>query len=36
MSGFSKEQLKKLTGKLDRSRVQSRQSHGRNIDYIEG
>jgi DNA recombination protein Rad52 len=36
MSGFSKEQLKKLTGKLDRSRVQSRQSQGRKIDYIEG
>src|SRR5258706_7237975 len=33
---FSKEQLKKLTGKLDRSRVHSRESHGRKIDYIEG
>jgi DNA recombination protein Rad52 len=36
MSGFSPFQLKKLTGKLDRAHVQSRNIEGRTIDYIEG
>jgi DNA recombination protein Rad52 len=36
MSGFSPAQLKKLTGKLDRSCVQSRTVEGKSIDYIEG
>ena len=36
MSGFSSAQLKKLTGKLDRSCVQKRTVEGKSIDYIEG
>jgi len=36
MSGFSPAQLKKLTGKLDRARVQTRCVEGRQLDYIEG
>ena len=36
MSGFSPSQLKKLTGKLDRSHVQTRSVEGRQLDYIEG
>jgi hypothetical protein len=36
MSDFSKTQLRKLTGKLDRRHVQSREVEGRAVDYIEG
>ena len=36
MSGFSKTQLRKLTGKLNRRHVQSREVEGRAVDYIEG
>src|ERR1700741_2181990 len=36
MSDFSKTQLRKLTGKLDRRHVQSREVDGRAVDYIEG
>ena len=36
MSGFSPAQLKKLAGKLDRSRVQTRSVEGRQLAYIEG
>jgi hypothetical protein len=36
MSDFSKTQLRKLTGKLDRRHVQSREVEGRTVDYIEG
>src|SRR5262245_66535315 len=36
MSGFSKLQLRKLTGKLDRRFVQSGEVEGRSVDYIEG
>jgi DNA recombination protein Rad52 len=36
MSGFSKDQLKKLVGKLDRAKIQTREIEGRKIDYIEG
>jgi len=36
MSGFSKTQLGRLTGKLDRRHVRSREVEGRSVDYIEG
>ena len=36
MSVFSKTQLRRLTGKLDRRHVQSREVEGRAVDYIEG
>jgi DNA recombination protein Rad52 len=36
MSDFSKIQLRRLHGKLDRRFVQSRQVDGRSVDYIEG
>jgi DNA recombination protein Rad52 len=36
MTGFSSVQLRKLTGKLDRSHVQSRKMDEREVDYIEG
>jgi DNA recombination protein Rad52 len=36
MSDFSKVQLRRLHGKLDRRFVQSRQVEGRSVDYIEG
>jgi hypothetical protein len=36
MSGFSIHQLKKLSSKLDRARVQSKIVDGRSLDYIEG
>ncbi len=36
MSDFSKTQLRRLRGKLDRRHVQSREVEGRSIDYIEG
>ena len=36
MSGFSPAQLKKLTGKLDHARVQTRCVEGRQLSYIEG
>jgi hypothetical protein len=36
MSDFSKLQLRRLRGKLDRRFVQSRQVDGRSVDYIEG
>jgi hypothetical protein len=36
MSGFTRTQLRKLTGKLDRRHVQSREVEGRAVDYIEG
>jgi recombination DNA repair RAD52 pathway protein len=36
MSGFSKTQLRKLTAKLDRKFVQSREAGDRSVDYIEG
>jgi recombination DNA repair RAD52 pathway protein len=36
MSDFSKLQLRKLRGKLDRRFVQSREVDGRSVDYIEG
>lgn len=36
MSGFSPAQLRKLSGKLSRAHVQSRNVEGRQIDYIEG
>ena len=36
MSGFSRPQIKKLVGKLDRAHVQSREQDGRRLDYIEG
>lgn len=36
MSAFSKTQLRRLSGKLDRRHVQSREVDGRSVDYIEG
>jgi hypothetical protein len=36
MSDFSKTQLRRLKGKLDRRFVQSRDVEGRSVDYIEG
>ena len=36
MSDFSKAQLRRLKGKLDRRHVQSREVEGRSVDYIEG
>src|SRR6266446_303408 len=36
MNDFSKTQLRRLRGKLDRRHVQSREVEGRSIDYIEG
>lgn len=36
MSGFSSAQLRKLSGKLNRAHVQSRNLEGKAIDYIEG
>lgn len=36
MSDFSKTQLRRLKGKLDRRFVQSREVEGRSVDYIEG
>src|SRR5258705_490239 len=36
MSDFSKAQLRRLRGKLDRRHVQSREVDGRSVDYIEG
>lgn len=36
MKGFSRPQLKKLVGKLDRAHVQTRAVDGRKRDYIEG
>lgn len=36
MSDFSENQLKELTKKLDRSRVQQREAEGRVLDYLEG
>jgi DNA recombination protein Rad52 len=36
MSGFSPQQLKKLVGKLDRSKVKTRERDGQKFDYIEG
>lgn len=36
MSGFSKNQLRQLTRKLDRKHVHSRSIDGRSLDYIEG
>jgi len=36
MKGFSRSQLQKLVGKLDRAHVQTREVGGRKRDYIEG
>ena len=36
MSGFSPDQLKKLSKRLDHARVHTREINGRQIDYIEG
>ena len=36
MSDFTKTQLRRLKGKLDRRFVQSRSVEGRSVDYIEG
>src|SRR5690242_17732140 len=36
MSDFSENQLKELTKKLERSRVQQREVNGRVLDYLEG
>ena len=36
MSGFTRPQIKKLVGKLDRAHVQSREIGGKKLDYIEG
>ncbi len=36
MSGFSRNQLRSLTRKLDRRHVQTREIDGRSIDYLEG
>ena len=36
MSDFSKTQLRKLSAKLDRRFVQSKEVEGRSVDYIEG